>query len=655
MIHHRSRPTSLQPLNKGGINRREMLSATALIALGLEGEKNKADTREPCAVSSTVVRVSPCDSDELLNNPGKGYLLYNMRTPIPGLWRIASAGYECLSWADLQPTAEEEFNWSMIDAPLEACRNHGIKLGFGVLCCNSGNNQPQDVPQWVFDAGAKYVKKKIWNYQTDLWYEKKIPVWDDPVFLKKLEKLATGLAARYDGHPYIEFVENRSYGNWGEWHQFNINTEPPPRSVMRRMVDIYANHFRKTQLFIPCNCFYPSDWPERFARYAVDQREYGLERLGLVTIPDCMYGVEYCYDKSPAKGEWQTSYRDYKVTDRWSDECIDQTFLIGKFSYYNLGYGGNDSELYLKEKANQIHYWANRMGYWFRLVEACFPADSCTSSRASIALKFRNDGVAPIYVRAFVKLALMDASYHVLDTAVLRGIDPFDWKPGKVISATSGFSFANNERGAKLALGLFTDPTLSEPDIRLGTAGRRVDGWLVLNDMIDSDKLVHFEDLPIMKPVRLGWFRNDDPPRRGNEVEEKIIHLDHLPRQGMSPIQQYGGIEWGRGWITSFNREFYANGVRFDGLTVDRTSCQFRLPPGRVLKSVKLAGGGTVELHSQGMPPRTFKPGRSLDEFKTGWLTPTPVISVYVTQPDGAGRVFFDDIVYGYPNKKEQG
>lgn len=633
------------------ISRRAVLSLGTTAAVGAMLAASNAGAKEVLnsVPLERAVRVTPCATNDLLRNPGKGYILYNLASTVTELWQIAAAGYAIHPWETVQPMSESLYNWDAFDNALRVCRSHGVKLTVGVLCADSSDNRPTDVPLWLFRAGAKYTRKKIWNYLTGKTYEKMIPEWNDPVFLEKLEGFVEAFAKRYDGHPEIEYVENRAYGNWGEWHQIDINTEPATEAVMRQMVDIYANYFTKTRLLIPCNPFFPSDWPELFARYAVDQRGYGLERLGLVTLPDCIYGVEYCYGKSPAKGEWQASYVDFKTTDRWSDEYIDKTFLVGKFSYYNLGYSGNDSAAYLSDKAGQIRYWANRMGYWFRLTEAYFPVNCGNGTQETVILNFRNDGVSPIYVRAWVKLALMDDDYNVLETAVLEEADPFNWVPGRTVTESHGFGFARRNGGTKLAVGLFTDADESNPSIRLGTLGRS-NGWIVLNDAVGSDILVHFEDLPVAPPTRLGWFDLENAAN-GYASRSEIVDLSHRPRPEFPPIADYGGIRWGRGWITWFNRDYYSNGVRFNNYTVYKIDDHFRLPVGTILKSLKIGGAGTVELHSEGNPVRTFRPTETLAAYQTDWSVPSEMVTVYVDNNHGAGQVFFDDFLYGYPTR----
>jgi hypothetical protein len=107
---------------------------------------SNARENEPASPSVNSVRILPCDSNELIRNPGKGYVLYDLETKVPELWNTAVAGYVIRSWQTIQPSSENNYNWSVFDGPLGSCRDHGIQLTIGVLCADSSDNQPLDVP-----------------------------------------------------------------------------------------------------------------------------------------------------------------------------------------------------------------------------------------------------------------------------------------------------------------------------------------------------------------------------------------------------------------------------------------------------------------------------------------------------------------------------
>jgi len=103
-----------------------------------------------------------------------------------------------------------------------------------------------------------------------------------------------------------------------------------------------------------------------------------------------------------------------------------------------------------------------------------------------VTTRMRNDGVAPIYIkghRGVVKAALMDNATNVFSTVTLKGVNPFDWKPGETVALSAEFAFPKNAKGTKLALGVFTKESLANPDIKLGIDKGTALNWYVLTDM----------------------------------------------------------------------------------------------------------------------------------------------------------------------------
>lgn len=149
-------------------------------------------------------------------------------------------------------------------------------------------------------------------------------------------------------------------------------------------------------------------------------------------------------------------------------------------------WNGNDADTFLKDTGPLVDEWQNKMGYWFKLVRATYPGDLGNGTAGKISFRMRNDGVAPIYIkghRGVVKVALMDQALNVLGAVTLKGVNPFDWKPGETIAQESGISFPKNPQGTKLALGVFTSEGLTHPDIKIGIDHGTALNWYVLTDM----------------------------------------------------------------------------------------------------------------------------------------------------------------------------
>ena len=107
-------------------------------------------------------------------------------------------------------------------------------------------------PPFVYEMGAKKIQIDLRG--TD--YHAYAPVWDDSVYIWAAKEFAKALAEKYDGDPRIEYIDIRTFGEWGEWHTSHIlGSEMPANSVLFDMLDYYASLFKKTQLVLPSNGF----------------------------------------------------------------------------------------------------------------------------------------------------------------------------------------------------------------------------------------------------------------------------------------------------------------------------------------------------------------------------------------------------------------
>ena len=137
--------------------------------------------------------VYPKRNHEQLHNPGKGYILYkafNGKAP-ETFPEYASKFYRCLettsclniklSWKVLQPECEDKYDWSYVDEVLSLAERLGKRVMFG-FCVLVSTGGPQEgvrswVPQWVYDAGAKYNDVDCANYTTGVRNVNRIPEW----------------------------------------------------------------------------------------------------------------------------------------------------------------------------------------------------------------------------------------------------------------------------------------------------------------------------------------------------------------------------------------------------------------------------------------------------------------------------------------------
>ncbi len=167
--------------------------------------------------------------------------------------------YLRLAWAYLEPE-EGKFNWSYIDNIVEKYVPLGYGISFRISCKETGgkpNSVPEEIdgvfyatPSWVEKAGAKGVVPT--QFGSKSW----TPDWDDPVFLEKLDNFHRAFAAKYDGKPWVRYIDVGSIGEWGEGHTNNSTRIPPSVEEIKSNMDIYLKNYKKTQLVVTDDLLY---------------------------------------------------------------------------------------------------------------------------------------------------------------------------------------------------------------------------------------------------------------------------------------------------------------------------------------------------------------------------------------------------------------
>ena len=245
----------------------------------------------PHSINSKTLTVLPQESGDILINPGKGWVLYYPWKDRPeALWDVVSVCYSRLEWNWIEPT-EGSFDWSSIDNSIKICEDHGKKFAFGIMAASSASPGKFVTPEWVFTAGAKSGEEYTGSDNGNLLTS---PVWNDPIYLQKMQDLINALAARYDGDPNIAYIDARNCGNWGEWHSFGCSELS--NNDRATLIDQWSI-FKKTQIIVNTNF----DLTEYQARYGTDTYGFGIRTDSSEFRGNA---VTYAYDKAPAVSEW---------------------------------------------------------------------------------------------------------------------------------------------------------------------------------------------------------------------------------------------------------------------------------------------------------------------------------------------------------------
>jgi len=216
------------------------------------------------------------DATRVLVNPQKGWY-HHYPDNHPNKYQIARDAdllgfpgmdhlYIRLAWAYLEPK-EGQFDWAVIDRIIEKWTAHGLGISFRISCKETSTDRIEQqfaTPRWVMEAGAQgghYRMGKATGPEGP-WE----PAFDDPVFLAKLDRFLAAFAARYDGKPWLRYLDVGSIGDWGEGHCWAGSRKDLSFAVRKEHVDLHLKYFKRTQLVISDDYVHALNDPAERAR-----------------------------------------------------------------------------------------------------------------------------------------------------------------------------------------------------------------------------------------------------------------------------------------------------------------------------------------------------------------------------------------------------
>ncbi len=375
------------------------------------------------------------DNGKVLTNPDMG-LTMHYYSNVPGNYGAftepgddmswfpgCSVCYLRLPWSVIEPE-EGVYDWSTIDTPAQRWIAKGGQIALRLTC--SEDWMYYATPKWVEKAGAKGTHYRIWMGKGPIRTpDKKTLPWDpdfgDPVFLEKLERFISALAARYDGRPEVAFVDIGSYGLWGEGHTFGSSQVPEEKRAVDipRHIDMWCKHFRRTQLVISDDLDGHDNTSGRYPLldYARSKGVAWRDDSILVQPPPRSW-----FHADQAKRYWRTlpvvleheHYDGSVERGAWSQELLVKSVEDMHASYMSIH--GPPKKI-LDENRATFERIARRLGYRFCVKSVTWPDAVRTGSGGKsfdVAFSFSNGGVAPCYRDAFPCLTVKDGKGRIL-------------------------------------------------------------------------------------------------------------------------------------------------------------------------------------------------------------------------------------------------
>jgi len=391
------------------------------------------------------------DSTRVCNNPHKGWCIHYYDNGIKEYGNRMSPGdslpdfpclndiYLRLAWSYLEPE-EGVYNWILLDSIINRWVHRGHTVSFRITCKET--EIVYATPEWVRKAGAK---GKFIDHP-DLNIKAWAPDYGDPVFLEKLENFHKAFAARYDGKPWVEYIDIGSIGEWGEGHTAFSGWNDIPVEVVKKHIDMYKRCYTHSVLIISDDFIGQRDTDDG-ADYEIFQYclKNGIgfrddsanvawyKKLGFG--PSCIRTPELyskVYKKIPVVLE-SDHYGDAVKLGMWTggtglEKAIHETHatIIG-FHYY--------PREWLKDNYKLGCHLANLSGYWFFPKFAMMPDTLRTGShRNYIRLTWENHGVAPAYQQYKLYLKLRNQINGKIFIQQLTESDSRNWSPDEIVA-----------------------------------------------------------------------------------------------------------------------------------------------------------------------------------------------------------------------------
>jgi len=199
---------------------------------------------------NVVMATTP--SDDVVPNYGMGMIAYaidevgparkedeSLETSIENIVKLplASKVYVRVNWKDVQqkPGRLEFYEpWKLVFA---MARQYQKRIGFRVMISNPDIPGPT-LPDFLQE---KIPMVKLGEWKGRPRYE---PRYDHPAFQAAFREVVDLLAAEYDGHADVEYVDTFMYGFWGEGHTWPLETNPFPDAVTAESTFVEMFHYQ---------------------------------------------------------------------------------------------------------------------------------------------------------------------------------------------------------------------------------------------------------------------------------------------------------------------------------------------------------------------------------------------------------------------------
>lgn len=326
--------------------------------------------------------------------------------------------YIDVTWAEWEPQ-EGTFDIASLEKKnnIARWRAEGKHAVLRFVCDVPGDEAHRDIPQWLYDEtgdGADYDNAYGKGYAPD---------YSNATFRAAHARAIAALGAWASQDTFVSYVELGSLGHWGEWHTFEESGVPamPEERICREYYSQYQSAFPQAHLLTRRNYALSVDNGAGVYNDMTGSSDDTLEWLAWQLAGGAQQAADHEIAYSPVEDIWRTAPVGGEFTS-----SLDMGYMLGDNIVQALSLlrashmtfiGPHYPKGEYAESAG-AHMVRGLLGYRLWVPELDVRFDALTRCW-DITMKWRNDGVAPLYADWAVTLEVRDASGEVVyDTAL---------------------------------------------------------------------------------------------------------------------------------------------------------------------------------------------------------------------------------------------
>ncbi|NDJ85405.1 MAG: DUF4832 domain-containing protein [Chloroflexi bacterium] len=449
---------------------------------------------------SPAITIQPARIDTYLTNPGIGWQHFEAVGEQLLPETVLYPDRNDIHWAGLNP-AEDEYDWTALDAWFDRAAAEGKQLGFRVYTMRSGQDGHR-LPEWVLEQGAAILE----NGEVD---------YSNCVYQAEWGRFVQVLRERYDGHPDVAFIDISGYGNYNEWSWRDIQTEWDDDPLSPTTLDGQARR-RLADMFIGGE-FEDHECTTVDGEIETVDYEYpGFEETQLVMpYAGIRQSNEYVYDRRRDVGIRFDCLGDPDITEGLLERIGDEIGSIWKTAPTIFEFCGTTTEdEYMQEAERLLHIAHGSLvhdniieirepepvedlmtyvGYRYVLSEITYPGLVSPDDAATIEMAWQNVGYAPSYPRMGqvfeLHIGLADESGAIVLDQVIE-TDISEWMPAEELpgepptnDVTAHLELPEDVSDGTYTLSVRIIDLRTDAPINLGFEGRLASGWYAIGPL----------------------------------------------------------------------------------------------------------------------------------------------------------------------------